>query len=151
MVQRQSFPDVKIFSEWEFLEKIFDDKSNEAYKDQLYSYLMFAAIDWFRVFKPLESIDKTLLKTELREAYRKDLLYWTGARRMKPWFVRKFFRILITYIRDEGALEHLSKSVPNRVLYDYVEAFYEEEKRKMLARIEKMEKGKELLISQFSS
>ena len=150
MVQREFYPGVKIFSEWEFLERIFNDGVIEAYKDQLYSYLMFAAIDWFRKFKPLEGIDKTLLKKELREEYRKDLLYWSGAHRMKPGFTRKFFRILIAYIQEEGALKHLSGSTPNRVLHDYIEGFYMEEKRRMLARIEKMEKGEELLLRQFS-
>jgi len=150
MVQRDFHPDVKMFSEWEFLERIFDDESNEAYKDQLYSYLMFAAMYWFREFKPLESIDKTLLKKELREDFREAILHWSGTHRMKPWFTRTFLRILITYIREEGALEHLSGSTSNRVLHDYIEAFYMEEKRRMLARIEKMEKGKELLLGQFS-
>ena len=150
MVQREFLPDVKVFSEWEFLERIFDEDASEAYREQLYSYLMFAAMYWFREFKPLESIDKALLKKELREEYRKDLLCWSGARRMKPWFTRTFLRILITYIREEGALEHLSGSTPNRMLRDYIEAFYMEEKRRMLARIEKMEKGKELLLGQFS-
>ena len=155
IAQRKFYPEIKIFSEWEFLEKIFDDEKSEdpAYRHQIYAYLGFIAVDWFNEFNPLESVNKKYFKLnkEKKAEVRNFYLIWSGTSRRRRRFTSLFLQILITYIREEGALEHVKGATPNKVMYDYVLAFFEEEKQRKIARIEKTEKEKELLLKQFAT
>ena len=155
LAQRKFYPEIKIFSEWEFLEKIFDDEKSEnpTYRHQIYTYLGLAAVYWFHEFVELKSVKMKYFKLnkESKAEIRKTFLHLAGTSRMRRRFTSLFLKILITYIRDEGALEHVKGDTPNKVMYDYVAAFFEEEKQRKIARIEKTEKEKELLLKQFAT
>ena len=155
LAQRKFYPEIKIFSEWEFLEKIFDnEKSKEpAYRHQIYTYLGFAAVDWFHEFVELKSVNMEYFKInkESKAGIRKTYRGIIGTDRMRQRFTSLFLEILITYIRDEGALEHTKGATPNKVLYDYVAAFFKDEKQKKMTEIKELEEKKELLLKQFAN
>jgi hypothetical protein len=58
---------------------------------------------------------------------------------------------LVDHIRNDGALENVKEATPNKALYDYIAAFFEDEKQRKIVQIEKMEKAKELLLKQFAT
>ena len=155
LAQRKFYTEIKIFAEWEFLEKIFDDEKSEdpICRDQLYIYLGFAAGDWFREFVELKSVKMKFFKLnkESKAGIRKTYLGIRGTDRMRQRFTSLFLEILITKIREDGALDHVKGATPNKALYDYVAAFFEDEKQRKIAKIEKMEKEEELLLKQFAT
>ena len=153
--QRKFYPEIKIFTEWEFLEKIFDDEKSEdpMCRDQIYNYLGFAARDWLREFVEFKSANLKFFKLhkEWKAELRKSYLGIMGTDRMRRRFTGLFLKILIAKIRDQGALEHVNGTTPNKALHDYIAAFFEDEKQRKIAKIEKMEKAKELLLKQFAT
>jgi hypothetical protein len=155
LAQRKFYPEVKIFSEWEFLEKIFDDpKSEDPYhRHQIYTYLGFAAGDWVREFVEFKSVNLKFFKVnkEWKAEFRKSYLSLAGTSQMRRRFTGLFLMVLIDHIKEHGALEHIKGTTPNKALHDYIAAFFEDEKQRRLARIAKMEKAKELLLKQFTN
>jgi DNA-binding PadR family transcriptional regulator len=155
LAQRKFYPEVKIFAEWEFLEKIFDDPKSKdpCSRDQIYAYLGLAARDWLREFGDFKSANLQFFKlnNEWKAELRKTYLGIIGTNRMQRRFTELFLKSLVDYIRNDGALENVKEATPNKALYDYVAAFFEDERQRKLAKIAKMEQAKELLLKQFAT
>lgn len=155
LAQRKFYPGIKIFSEWEFLEKIFDNPKSKdpCCRDQIYTYLGFVARDWLREFVEFKSANLQFFKlnNEWKAELRKSYLDLVGTNRMQRRFTELFLMSLVDHIRNDGALENVKAVTPNKALYDYIAAFFEDEKQRKLARIAKMEKAKELLLKQFAT
>lgn len=147
--QRIFHPEIKIFSEWEFLENIFKKFEEPAFKDDIYNFLMIAAMSWFKEFSPLDKINKAYLKTEFTEDYKKEHVAMTPLMRRR--FISLFFQTLTFYMKEEGVLENAMGRTPNKVLSDFVAAFFEKEKQRKMAKIRKMEKARDLLLKHFAS
>ena len=139
LTYRKLYPDFKLFSEWEFLEKTFGD--------DIYIELEATSISWFRIFDPLSRPKAKWLKSELREELRQTFLIdqeW-----LQHNFVRIFLQGFISYLRED-APEHTLRGTPNAALYKFIKAFFEKERKRKIERLKKMEKAEKRLLTQFS-
>ena len=161
LTQRESHPDIKIFSEWEFLEKTFCD--DEKPLGGIYKHLIDASVYCFDKFDPLVAVnwraeqlkelrkrgkhllpDPTVREQEARVKETVSLMDRTQRAFLKVFFASLMWDISRGFLDTKGDAQ-------NKVLFDFISSFFEKEKQKRTISIKKMEKTKDLLLKQFGT
>jgi len=142
-LQRARYPEIKIFSEWDFFE--------EAFGDYIYNVLETAALCWFNIPAFGEEdlhLPTYVLKSEvLVEA---SLKYWLEKekKQWQPTFVRLFFDMLFDGLQEDVP-EHVLKGTPNPVLEAFIKESFEKRKAAIMKKLKKCDEREKLLLAQF--